>query len=162
MNLLRYRTVRETLGWKTNDSIKKAIKAGKLVRVCVGNGSNSYRITADSMQSFLAARRHNDADEKADLARAAARTAKMRAAKRLPVPDSAEVLLDPAAIIDSFNAGRHAMRTPVHKPTLDEVIQSTPAPQAQRPDWRERNRWIEGGCVGPDPWASRPRFTESI
>jgi len=40
------------------------------------------------------------------------------------------------------------------KPTLDEVLAER-APVAARPDFRARNAWIEGGCVGPDPWAPK-------
>ena len=79
----------------------------------------------------------------------------MRAARGFPNPT--EILLDQEEIIDRYNEGRAAMRPAPVKPTLDEALQSAPAPAPSRPDWRARNAWIESGMKGIDPWAPKGR-----
>jgi len=146
--LLSYETIRLLFGWTNNSTIREHVKAGHFQRVRTSNAANGYRITAASAIAYRAMledreQEHIDRDE--------AQAQTMRAARGFPNP--AEVLLDQEEIIDSYNAGRAAMRPAPVKPTLDEALQSAPVPAPSRPDWRARNAWIEGGCVGVDPWA---------
>ena len=111
--LLPYKAVREMFGWKSNTPIRAAIKAGLLERVSTGGGLNSWKITEDSALALQASRRHhNSTDEATYLRKAAARTEKMRSARRLPLPVPGEDgFPDPVEITRNARMGQ-AERSP--------------------------------------------------
>ena len=51
--LLTYAEVKQIFGWKSTTSIRRYLASGDLVRVHVGHGANTYRITEESAQDFL-------------------------------------------------------------------------------------------------------------
>jgi hypothetical protein len=125
--LLTYAETKAIFGWKSTSSIRRYVASGDLVRVQIGRGMNSFRITSESAEAFLQ-RLKTRADELTYLERAKAHTAHMRDA----APE--EVMLDAEEIIRQSH-----IRTParVEKPTLDEVIaersqSAAPLPTAQR------------------------------
>jgi hypothetical protein len=113
--LLTYAETKTIFGWKSTSSIRRYVTSGDLVRVQIGQGMNTYRITEESAQAFLKNIRDRD-DEREYAERAAAHTRKMREA--IPAPEP-EVMLDAEEIIRQSH-----IRTPrpAEKPTLDEVI----------------------------------------
>jgi hypothetical protein len=111
--LLTYAETKTIFGWKSTSSIRRYVASGDLVRVQIGHGMNSFRITSESADDFLQ-RLKTRADELTYLERAKAHTAHMR-----DVVQAEEVMLDPEEIIRQAH-----IRTPrpAEKPTLDEVI----------------------------------------
>jgi len=154
--LLTYAETKAIFGWKSTSTVRRYVKSGDLVRVHIGHGANTFRITETSAQAFLE-RVKNQTDDKDYLERAAAHTAKMRRAAP-PVERVKEVLLDVEEIIK--NSHRCAPE-PQPKPTLDDVLDdqcNAAAPPVSFAELvRARNRWIEGGCVGADPVLGAPR-----
>jgi hypothetical protein len=48
--LLTYPEVKAIFGWKSTTSIRRYVASGDLVRVQIGNGTNSFRITSESAE----------------------------------------------------------------------------------------------------------------
>jgi hypothetical protein len=173
--LLRYKTVREMFGWRSNNPIYRAVMRGDLVRVRIGQNSNSWRITAASAEKMLAdsLAPRNSEQEKEYLDRAKKHSAMMNAARKLPLPDPTEdVLLDPEQITRNAEMGK-AERDPEvwdHYNNRPVPAQPTPAPQQNADplttymnargsakvqayralDWKTRNRIIESQRA-PEP-----------
>ena len=102
--LLTYAETKIIFGWKSTSSVRRYVASGDLVRVQIGRGMNSFRITSESAEGFLQ-RFKTRADEVTYLERAKAHTAHMRDA----APE--EVMLDAEEIIRQSrirNAGREA------------------------------------------------------
>jgi len=149
-DFLNYKTVRRMFGWNDNRSIRDAVQAGKLVRVHLGTGRQDFRITAESAVAFRTAVLE-EAEAAAFFEKTPGQMKAMRQARKREAVPEIDVELNEAEITRQADNLK-----PVPPVSCETFInqQTTPAP---RPDWRVRNAWIEGGMIGPDPWAARPR-----
>lgn len=153
IELMTYAEAKKLLGWRDNKTIRTYCAAGKLVRVQIGSSKQDWRITAESVRKLLAERAEYKATRelfgKTEGQMKAMRQAKaQRAAHRVP-----EVMIDEAEVREQAVNLRTAPEPVVDAHDDLQVPERAPA----RPDWRERNRWLENGMIGPDPWAPQRR-----
>jgi hypothetical protein len=130
--LLTYPEVKAIFGWKSTTSIRRYIRSGDLVRVHIGHGMNTFRITEESAQAFIE-RLKSKYEQDAYAERAAKHTEHMRAIAPAPLPEP-EVLLDAEEIT---RQSRLRAPEPKAKPKLDDYLAEkrdaeTPAPRPVR------------------------------
>lgn len=113
--LLTYPEVKAIFGWKSTTSVRRYIASGDLVRVHLGKGMNTYRVTEESAQAFIE-RLKDKYEQDAYAERAAKHTAHMR--RGIPAPEP-EVMLDAEEII---RQSRLTAPEPKAKPTLDDYL----------------------------------------
>jgi len=163
--LVEYAVVRHIFKWKSNDAIRRAVKADKLVRVQVGLNTQAFKITADSVRQL-----HADMIEMSEACKqfeiTPGRMAAMRQAKKqreilaAPIP---EVTLDEREII---REAHNLNKTPAPPASIPSVATAV-GPQTDNErvgaylnakgrdgvtawralDWRQRNKFIEAGLA---------------
>lgn len=124
--LLTYPEVKHIFGWKDTSTVRRYVQSGDLVRVHLGNGMNTYRITEESALAFIE-RLKSKYEQESYAERAAKHTARMR--KALPEPEP-EVMLDSEEII---RQSRLTAPEPTPRQTLDDALANRDAAQGQLP-----------------------------